>query len=323
MNKIKISKIREWFLSAWPNAKSRIHKPLLSVKKYFSEKWNLYLAEPSFKRIYRNSEGFIFPFFGGVVISLLFQSIYLWRADKNTILVCILLFFIAFLGAVILIVYQIKKANLRDNAIKELETMFIKHCNPYDYIKDPDELKNIKKKNFYYSFYFYTNLNETLDRYIENKYLYHSFNPLEIALIRKEVITNLIRHVEEKLNSLPIEIQNNLDKLEIFPIRLAKAFNNSLMTFNALIILKIGNDKHPHNSRFAKIDIKNRDSSFTIFESLNNKKENNFCDINSQHVTHAEYKKDTVILTIAQPNATPYKITVSLSEWLANRNDLC
>lgn len=331
INKATFGKVKKAILTFLSKVIKLICKPFRLTGKFIVKQWNFYLADFSFKRIYRNSEGHIIPLLGGVLALSIFHSInYLIYSNaikySNVVggkaVLSSLIVFMALLFVVWAAIYQIKKANLRDDAVKELEKMFIKHCNPYDYKRDLDKSENIANKNFYYSFYFITSLSEGLDKYIEYERLYHMFKSSEIKLIENKLIANIVADGEKKLDTLPLGVIEKLRKQDLLPIDFVKSSNRLFRKFQFLIVLKVGNPEHPHNSKFAKIDIKKRDSSFVIFESVPREKQSNFYDINSQHITHAKYKKDKVELTIANPNAKPYKITISLSDWLANRNDL-
>ena len=57
----------------------------------------------------------------------------------------------------------------------------------------------------------------------------------------------MVLHIEEKLDALPNQIKKML-KENLLTISTMKNINRLLATTNMLLVLKIGNPSHPHNS---------------------------------------------------------------------------
>ena len=153
------------------------------------------------------------------------------------------------------------------------------------------------------------------DRFIEHKKLTHTFNDDEIIAMKKNIIENINFYIKEN-NESPdnAEVLKHEDIDDIFATAGVSGW---------IYIVKEGSPNNPKNLPFFQVDIEERKPSFVIFENLDTDEETDrFYDVNTEHIIHAEYIDTSVVLTIDQPNSLPKKITVSLQEWLANRNDL-
>ena len=287
------------------------------ARKWFSKKWNFFIGDFSLKRIYRNSEGHIIPLLGGVLALAVFHSINAslsTRATGSNIIYAIFIF-MSFLLVVWVIIYQLKKANLRSDVAAELAKIFIRHFSPYEY-SDGDE--NASEKNLYIRVWFGENkrLKKMMNEYITHNKLNFIFSNDEIQYkIYEKMKEGIVSSVVSKLQTIPKEFADKSINLGLdYAISLNEKYNA-----NILIMIKEGVPDSPKNSDLLEINIEEKDLSFVIFAKKGNKK---FFDINTRHITHAEYKQNEVTLTIAQSNAKPKRITVSLSEWMANRNSL-
>ena len=282
---------------------------------------------PLLKRIYRNSEGHIIPLLGGVFALSVFYSInalthiYVHSIDgdgssENKVIIFLPLgVFIGILIFVWIVMYWIKKANLKDDVTKELAEIFIKHFSPYEFSGDD---KNTKEKNFHARIWLDGNrrIKKLIDEYIVHNKLNFTFSSDEISdEIDKKMRKNIISSIDSKLQTIPKEFLEKITDMDLDYI----ASINKNYNANILIIIKEGTSDNPKNSDLFEINIEQKDLPFVVFAQKGNKK---FFDINTRYITHAEYKANEVTLTIAQPNAKPKKITISLSEWMANRNNL-
>ncbi len=294
------------------------------------------------KRIYRNSEGHIIPLLGGVLALSIFYSINAWlhvyRAaigispsataqienggnSVNKVIVFLPLgIFIVFLFCVWGIIYQLKKANLRDDTVKALEEMLIKHYEPYIHSRESGEIKN---KNFYYSVYFNASrVSDSLEKYMIYTKIKSLFNKNEIKTMKEKTIKNIGFFIEREMRKTPFGVE--LQFREQNGIRFYQVIkNNQAQNYNFLMILKEGDKNNPKNLTAFRVDIEKNKPPFVVLENLKPKKgEQRFLDVNARQISYVEYQKDKVKLIIIQPNVSPRKIIVSLSEWLANRNDL-
>ena len=321
-------------------------KFLRSAKELFFKKWNFYVGDFSFKRIYRNSEGHIIPLLGGVLALAIFYSIntlmythvtenkktintlmYTHATENNDnrqIVLRSLIFFIGMLLIAWFVIYQIKKSNLRDDTRKALEEMLIKHYAPYIHTRNSGKIEN---QDFYYLVYFNASMvSGSLKKYIAYKMTKSLFNPFEIKHIKEKAIKNIGFVIEKQMRKTPTTVKLRFQRQN--GIRFYQMIeNNKKYDYNILTVLKEGSRSNPKNLVAFRVDIEKNKPPFVVFENLKPKKrEQQFWDINARQISYVEYRNDTVELTIIQPNASPStsprKITVSLSEWLANRNDL-
>ena len=303
------------------------------ARKWFSKKWNFFTGDFSLKRIYRNSEGHIIPLLGGVLALAVFYSINAWLFTHTTennenrgIALWSLGIFIVFLLVAWFVIYQLKKTNLRNDVASELARIFIRHFSPYPHLDmsrpTRTEIKGmeIENRNFYVVINFGLKVENQIKRYLAYKNLNFVFNKEERYSINSEVKKNIINSIYEKLNEILLG-----DKIEIEK-KIPLTFKN-IIHFNErgyFFFVKEGNPENPKNSKFFEIDIEEKNPSFVIFENLKPKIKNKFFDVNTQKIIQAQYKEGKVTLTIAQSNtAATQEITVSLSEWLTNRNNLC
>ena len=313
------------------------------LKRWFFKKWNFYMGDFSFKRIYRNSEGHIIPLLGGVIALSVFYSInacmhmYLHSMEgsgssenKTTIILPLGLFTIILI-VVGIIIYQLKKANLRDSIAKNLAEIFIKHVSPYSHAdlrevpgKEIKEMK-IQNRSFHMLFRLDFNAENLIEKYIACNNLDYIFNKNEIkSEINNKTKENITNAINKKLNEIPEKEKEEIERKIDLNFKSIIKVNKELSVF---FLVKEGNLENPKNSRFFEIDVEKNNPPFVVFENLDSKDKNKFFDVNTKQIIQAQYQGGEVILTIAQSHATatspsPQKIKVSLSEWLANRNNL-
>lgn len=331
INKAIFGKVKKAILTSLSKAEKSICKPFRITGKFIVKQRNFRIADFSLKRIYKNSEGHIIPLIGGVLALSIFHSInYLIYSnavkDSNVVggkaALASLIVFITLLFIAWIVIYQIKKANLRDDITNEVKRKLIKYYDPYNHIEDKEQ-REIWLKVYPLS----SEVKYVLDKFIEYKKLKYNFSATEFTKMKENIIIEIKFHLE-KHNAIPPDFESLMheDMEDIF----SDIEGKDQEIGDWIYIIKEGNRKNPKNLDSFKIDIEERNPPFVVFEHLNDKKggKSKFYDVNTEHITHAEYivnkvdKVDKVKLTIAQPKSPSKKITVSLREWLANRNDL-